>query len=73
MNWICVKDNMPKEEGEYFVFERWIEETESGPVDTKLIGLAWFNGRKFCDIVTRWGESSESDVITHWAKAEEPV
>lgn len=73
MNWICVKDDMPKEKGEYFVFQHWTEEAEDGPVDSKLLGIAWFNGKTFCDIMTRWGDFLEGDRITHWAKTEEPM
>lgn len=72
MNWIDKKDRLPEKPGEYFIFERWIEQTEDGPCDSKLLGIAWFNGERFCNIITRWGSGDDGETITHWMECSEP-
>lgn len=72
MNWVNLKERKPEIKGEYFVFENFISETETGPVKSKLLGIAWFNGERFCDVMTRWGEQDDEYGITHWAEIVEP-
>lgn len=74
MDWIKVTpETMPKKKGEYFIFEKWIEETEDGPVVCKLLGIAWFNGERFCDIISRWGHGNDVENIAYWMPATEPA
>lgn len=75
--WIRVKDRLPEQKGEYFVLEKWVcpadeEEEYSEPIESEELGIAWFTGERFCDIISRSGSTQDAECVTHWARMSKP-
>lgn len=64
MEWISVKDELPKEDGDYLVATRIL-----GQLNPSYIEVAWYDRTskvKWSYFDPDYGDIDMSDVVTHW-------
>ena len=74
MEWVSLKKCMPTRPGEYLVYLHWMEPTEEGPKECRLLGVALYDGKVFRDVMTLWGSMIDGQkYCSHWAYTTDPV